>query len=128
MEINPVFPSAVDDIVVKEITTGYFISRSFLIFSRYAQHVYAHQPKGEHLFSVCDLITTCPAQDRDHCVSVYTARQLVKEEEEEEEEEELVVTWEFMAKYRSHYEEIESKTMSSCSDFSSSLCTCVWVA
>ena len=29
MEINPVFPSAVDDIVVKEITAGYFISRSF---------------------------------------------------------------------------------------------------
>ena len=37
MEINRVFPSAVDDIVVKEITAGYFISRSFLILCAYAR-------------------------------------------------------------------------------------------
>ena len=33
------------------------------------------------------------------------------EGEEEEEVKEEMVTWEFMAKYRSHYQPIESKTL-----------------
>ena len=57
-------------------------------------------------------------QDRDHCVTVYTKQLVVggsgdpgEGGEGEEEEEEETVTWEFMAKYRSHYQPIESKTL-----------------
>ena len=62
-------------------------------------------------------------QDLDHCVTVYTKQVVMVEGGEGEgggEEEEVgeggsevevveEVTWKFLAKYRSHYETIESK-------------------